>query len=101
MQRGAKLKRLAISEKAKELIHLRRGKEALKGKCGDKAFLMPEELKFPIVSPFSKDCEPDCKMIHAAYTRARQWKYDKVAEEAEKLYKEHGCEKKLGIKIHD
>lgn len=95
------MQRLAIAEKAKEKVHLRSGKEALKGKCGDKAFLMPEELKFPIVSPFSKNCEPDCKMIHAAYVRAREWKYDTVAQKAAALYKSNGCEDKLGIKIHD
>lgn len=56
--------------------------------CGDRAFLLPEELKFPIVAKCEGDvckCEPDCSGLHAAYVRARQWKYDKVADEAQRL----------------
>jgi len=72
-------------------------------RCGKKAFLVPEELKFPIVSPLSKDCEPDCRLLFAAYLRANEWKkkkpeYAKVAEKAKELYMKHKCANK--IKIH-
>jgi hypothetical protein len=40
--------------------------------CGDKAFLIPEKLKFPIMIP-GKNCDINKKLLHAAYVRARQF----------------------------
>ena len=101
MQPGNTMRRFAISNMAKDRLHLASGKKALKEKCGEKAFLMSDELKFPIVSPYSKNCEPDCKLVHAAYVRAKEWKYNNVAQKAAELFKSHGCEKKLGIKDYN
>ena len=99
--RGEALKRLEIAERAKELIRLRSVRRGLLEKCGEKAFLDPKNLKFPIVSLLSKDCSPDCKMLHAAYNRAKEWHYEGIANEAAKLYKANKCEEELGIKIHE
>ena len=96
-----KMMRLAISDRARDKLRQRRGRQELLNKCGEKVFLKPDELKFPIANPLSGDCKPDCNMIHAAYTRAKQWGYDDVAAKAVSLYKSNDCEKKLGIKIHD
>jgi hypothetical protein len=51
-------------------------------KCGPSCFLLPSKLKFPVCR---KSCEPDCRGARAAYARARQWKYERVAKKAKKL----------------
>ena len=67
-----------------------RGKERqqLHDQCGDKCFLLPESKKFPIcASPRmgKTRCELDCQGVLSSYIRARQWKYDEVAQKAEKI----------------
>jgi hypothetical protein len=58
-------------------------RETLKKKCGDKCFLLPEKNKFPICRPDS--CVPDCRGILSAKIRAKQYKYENVANIAESL----------------
>jgi hypothetical protein len=53
-------------------------------KCGSKCFLNPKEEKFPICS---KSCDIDCRGVHAAYQRARQYKHEDIAEKASSLLK--------------
>ena len=72
-----------------------RGKERhqLMQECGKECFLLPEQEKFPICqSPRMtngvSDCKPDCGGIQSALIRARQYKYDDVAEKAKALLKE-------------
>ena len=76
----------------------KRGKEreALKKKCGDTCFLLPEKNKFPICRPNS--CEPDCRGILSAKIRARQYKYDRVATIAERMENEF-CKPKSPRKL--
>ena len=69
-----------------------RGRERhqLKKECGNKCFLLPGKEKFPIcpsprVTGGKSTCEIDCGGVQAAYNRARQWKYDEVADKAEKI----------------
>jgi hypothetical protein len=62
-----------------------REKEALQ--CPKECFLMPNELKFPICEP---DCKLSCSGLHAAYVRAREWKYNSVSLHAMQLM-EHKC----------
>jgi hypothetical protein len=69
----------------------------LKKDCGNKCFLLPGEEKFPICqSPRMtggvSNCTPDCTGIESAYIRARQYKYDDVAEKAKALLKECNSE---------
>lgn len=56
-------------------------------KCGAKCFLKPNTLGFPI-------CKTNCKVnqagLHAAYVRARQWKYNDIANKAKKMLKSRG-----------
>ena len=96
-----RMRRLAIGEKAKKKVRSRVGRRDLLNRCGEKAFLDPANLRFPIVIPGSSDCTPECKMIHAAYNRAREYGYNEIAGKAEALYKANNCEEKLKIKIHD
>lgn len=51
-----------------------------------KCFLLVvgNQYKFPVCKP---NCTYDCNGIHAAYVRARQYKYEEVAEKAKKLLK--------------
>jgi len=51
-----------------------------------RCFLLPsgDRPKFPICD---KDGHINCGAIHAAYTRARQWRYDDVANKALRLKK--------------
>src|SRR5581483_10599205 len=63
-----------------------RGRERheLLNKCGNKCFLLPEEEKFPICAKLESgnDCQIDCRGVQAAYNRARQYKYQEVANKA-------------------
>ncbi len=64
--------------------------------CGSEAFLLPNhenpgQSKFPIVARFvkgQKNCEAECGGIQAALIRARQHKYEKVAQTAVHLLEE-------------
>lgn len=58
-------------------------------KYGRRAFLLPDELKFPVVD---KKGRYDCMGILSAFRRARQYGYDDVAEKALRLAKRIGCE---------
>ncbi|MEM4385319.1 MAG: hypothetical protein QXD03_02090 [Candidatus Anstonellales archaeon] len=93
-----------IPTKIKRVIKTRSGRNTLKEKCGDKAFLMPEKMKFPIYDP--ETCKPDCRLLLAAYTRARQWSgkkphYREIASRAKELMKRNGCSSKIGITVEN
>lgn len=47
-----------------------------------KCLLIPDEMKFPICD---KNCEINCAGVHAAFVRAREWKYEDVAKKAENI----------------
>lgn len=65
-----------------------KGKERkeLAAKCGAKVcFLRPDDLGFPICPALRTtggECAVDCRGIQTAYQRARQWKYDDIANKA-------------------
>jgi hypothetical protein len=82
-----------IAESVKEKLHSTKTRDEMKEKCGEKGFLDPKNEKYPIVKPGSSSCEPDCKLVHAAYVRAKQWKATDIAERAQQLYKTK-CETK-------
>ena len=98
--KDSSMKRVAIAERARKALRKTANRKALLERCGEKAFLKPDELKFPIVSMFSNSCEPNCKMLYAAYTRANQWSYSDIATRAAALYKSNNCENELNIKIN-
>ena len=88
------MNKFKLPEKVKDEVHSVKEKHSLKERCGDKAFLNPTEEKYPIVKPHDSKCEPDCKLVHAAYTRARQWKAENIAQEAKRLF-EQKCKKMI------
>jgi len=73
-------------------------------KYGKDAFLLPDQLKFPVKNPDTG--KYDCSLIYAARIRAKQYSgikpgYREIANKAEQLYKENKCDIKLNIRIHD
>lgn len=60
----------------------KRGRErkTLHNKCGDKCFLRPESLSFPICP--RNECEIDCRGVSSAHIRAAQWKYKNIRDMA-------------------
>jgi hypothetical protein len=102
-----------IPPEIKQLISSRTMRRKMLIKCGKDAFLLPEELKFPVKYPIVdkngnvKRCEYHCGLIVAAYYRANEWKkkkphYEKVAQKALELYRKLKCDKskELPVKIH-
>ncbi len=73
-------------------------------KYGNKAYLLPEKLKFPVVSPDTG--EYNCKMIYAARARALQYagrkpEYKDIAKKAENLYNQLNCSQKMNVKLNE
>lgn len=69
-----------------------RARHVLHERCGDDAFLLPQQEKFPIMRKCGTgyevracDCRVDCGGLQAAYQRARQHKYPAVAKRAQQL----------------
>lgn len=63
--------------------------------CGEQCFLMPGREGFPICSSLDEGkkyrCKVNCKGVNAAYIRARQWNYPKVAASALELKNRYKC----------
>jgi len=92
-----------IPAKTKKFLSKRSNRRKLLEKYGKKAFLLPEELKFPVMNEKGKY---DCGLIYAARIRARQYAgkkpgYREIAEKAEELYRKLKCEQKLKVHIND
>ncbi len=77
------------------LVSPQRGSERhdLMQACGPTCFLLPGNEGFPICQSLrvSKGCKVDCRGIHAASIRARQWNYKDVYEKSQKLKKQYQC----------
>ena len=85
-------------------ISTKKDRQLLLEKFGEKAFLLPDQLKFPVVNP--RTGKYDCALLYAATIRARQYLgvksgYREVYKKAKELYKQHGCGGKIHIKIHE
>lgn len=101
--------RKLLASEDKKLLRRPRVRRAILEKCGKKVFLLPEELKFPIVRPtqaLKGKCEPSCELIFAAYLRANEWskkkpEYKKIAEKAKELYTKLKCADKIKVHINE
>lgn len=60
----------------------------MKEDCGSKCFLEPEREAYPICD---KDCNVDCRGLHAAYARARQFGNQETANKAHDLLSKFNC----------
>lgn len=83
----------------KQYFQKKENRKILFDEIGEKAFLMPKELKFPVINPFTK--EFDCRLIYAAIMRSKQHKYQEVEHEAKELYKKHKCGEELKIVLKE
>lgn len=93
-----------IPSTVKSKLSSRKNRQIMLEKFGKDAFLLPDQLKFPVVNPDTG--KPDCALIYAARIRAKQYTgtkpgYREVAAKAEKLFKSNKCETKLHVQIHD
>jgi len=85
----------------KKFISRRSNRRKLLAMCGEKAFLVPSKLKFPVMD---QKCRYNCGLLYAAYVRARQWSgkrpgYRQIAAKAKELFDREGCAKKVGLHI--
>ena len=92
-----------LGSKISKHVHEELGKttvrENMKSKFGKEAFLLPDEKKFPVINPDTG--KKDCKLIMAAYVRAKQHNYPEVAAKAKSLYERNKCNEKIDMNIHE
>jgi len=99
-----------IPDDMRNKIRKRSVRVEMRRKYGDKAFLDPDNLAFPVVNPDTG--EYDCRLIYAAYLRAKLFEkkgstkhsrsyYSDIKNKALKLYRENKCYDELKIKIHE
>jgi hypothetical protein len=93
-----------ISNKTRIKLSSRKNRQLMLEKHGKDAFLLPDQLKFPIVDPDTG--KPNCALIYAARIRAKQYAgikpgYREIAAKAERMYHQNKCDIKLNIQIHD
>lgn len=91
-----------IDDRLKKRLQSKIFRRQMLEKCGKKAFLLPNQMKFPIMNPDT--CEIDCKLLYAAYVRARQWSgktpgYREIANKAKELLRETKCDKKIAVHL--
>ena len=93
-----------IPNKIKVKLSSKKNRNLMLEKYGKQAFLLPNQLKFPVVDPDTG--EYNCALIYAARIRAKQYAgskpgYREVAARAEKLYRQNKCGIKMNIRLHD
>jgi hypothetical protein len=97
-----------IDEDVKKLLQSQKVRQEMLKKYGEKAFLDPKELKFPVINP--KTGKFDCKLIHAAIVRSAVYAakgsskkpneyYANIKVKADALYKSEKCSDKLKAKV--
>ena len=82
-------KSLKFGKTLKQKIHKTSTRDHLYEKYGAKAFLVPNQRKFPIVNPNTGKIS--CKLLKAAKIRANQHGYQDIVIKADRLLKQHGC----------
>lgn len=93
---------MILPDRIKSFILSKRNRNLLLEKYGKKAFLLPDQLKFPVMDP--KTGKYHCGLIYAARTRAKQFigikpGYIEIAKKAEELYKRNHCSQKINIHL--
>ena len=88
----------------KQFYQSQNNRKIILQKYGEQSFLLPKALKFPIVDPNTG--KPDCRLIYAAYIRAKQWvgknpEYKEVIEKAKSLYDNFECKNTIKVAINE
>ncbi len=91
-----------IPSRIKKDISTRSSRIKLLEQFGKDSFLLPDKLKFPVKDP--KTGEYDCRLLYAAYIRARQYSksksgYTDIAAKAKQLLNDLGCKGQIGVQI--
>jgi len=88
-----------IPKDVKKILSSKTSRREMLAKYGKQAFLNSKDLKFPVINPISGDF--DCKLIYAAYVRAKQFKYNDIAAKAKFLFNKIRCGSKLNIQLEN
>lgn len=93
-----------IPKTIKTKLSSRKNRQLMLEKYGKKAFLLPDQLKFPIVDPDTG--KPDCALLYAARLRAKQYAgvkpgYREIAAKAEQIFHENNCNTRIHIQIQN
>ena len=88
---------LSIPKKTKQFYNSKKNRRIIKEKYGNKAFLDPSGLKYPILDPTTG--KVDCHLVYAARARASQLHKEDI-KKAAKLFKENKCEIVLKVHLH-
>lgn len=99
-----------IDEDVRKLISSSKVRNEMLKKYGEKAFLDSKDKKFPVINPKTGSFE--CTLIYAALMRAIIFSskngtktnpkeyYDKIRENAKKLYEKEKCGDKIKVKLN-
>jgi len=88
-----------IPRALKKQIQDKDSREKLLAEHGEKAFLLPEELKFPIIDPRSG--QTSCKLLYAAKIRARQFGLNEIEEKATDMFDKCSCDTRVNIRLEE
>ena len=99
----------SIDKDVRKLITSTKVRKEMINKYGDKSFLDPKGLKFPVINPKTGNYE--CTLIYSAMLRAIMFSskngsktndkqyYDKIRNKAKELYNKEQCGDKLKLKL--
>jgi len=93
----------AVQNSFPESLHQKLAKKSTREQMiidfGDAAFLDPDNLKYPIINPFTK--QVDCRLIKAAKIRASQYHKTDIIKKAEEAYINNKCDTDIKVKVAD
>lgn len=83
-------------------VSSKKDRQKLLEQFGEKAFLVPDQFKFPIINPNTGNYDEN--LIYAALIRIKQYKnkkpeYNSILEKAESLYSQYNSGEKIKIEI--
>lgn len=93
------LEQVEIPEDIQAQLQKQTVRREMLDKYGEKAFLIPEELKFPVVNPSTG--EFDVRLIYIAYLKSKEYEteqpsYKAISEKAKKLFIDNNGPEVLG-----
>ncbi len=88
-----------IPRSLKKQIQDKESRENLLAEYGEKAFLLPEELKFPVIDPRSG--QTSCKLLYAARIRAKQFGLNEIEEKATEMFNQCKCDTRINIRLQE
>ena len=99
------LEKISLPEHIEEKLQKQTVRKEMLVKYGKEAFLIPEELKFPVVNP--ETGKLDIRLIYIAYLKSKKWEdeqpsYKAITEKAKQLFiNNKGPEELLDVQIEE